>query len=266
MEGFVHDVLDNEQWWWEIGRRALVKSLLKRYDRGGPRHQILEIGCGGGALIQDLRPYGSAAGIDVGEPAVRNCYNRGLNTVALGDAMALPFQDELFDVVIAVDVLEHVKDDMRVLDEIYRVSKPSATIILTVPAFNFLWSRRDIQCHHYRRYRLEEVRTKVLGRGFRILKSTYINMPLFIPLLMMVKTGQLSSKGKPSIQMDYVLVPPPVNKILSQIVKYEARLLKHTNLPIGSSIACVARREGDGITISPNGSRALAPALQESNR
>jgi hypothetical protein len=63
---------------------------------------------------------------------------------------------------------------------------------------------------------------------------------------MMVKTGQLSSKGKPSIQMDYALVPPPVNKILSQVVKYEARLLKHSNLPIGSSIACVAKRNGNG--------------------
>ncbi len=247
METFVYDVLNNDDWWWEVGRRALVRNLLARYGGNGVngagahsrKPKILEIGCGSGSMLEDLRQFGSPYGLDVAEAAVPYWRARGLETVSLADTIALPFRDEQFDVLIAIDVLEHVDDDVAALHEMRRVCKPGAKVIVTVPAFQFLWSRRDEQCHHKRRYRLNEVRHKVEQGGFRILKSTYINMPLFFPLAMMVKAGQLSSRRAPSISMDYALVPPPINRLLSRVVEYEARLLRTVSLPIGSSIACV---------------------------
>lgn len=248
MEEFVYDVLNNDNWWWEVGRRSLVRNLLHRYGgnglngRNGKWPRILEIGCGAGAMLEDLEHYGSPVGMDIAEAAPQYWRKRRLDSVSLADATALPFREEQFDIVIAIDVLEHVDDDVTAVAEMRRVCRPGGKLIATVPAFKFLWSRRDVQCHHVRRYTLEEFRGKLVHGGFRVIKSTYINMPLFFPLLMMVKAGQLSSKRAPSIRMDYALVPPPINKLLSNVVEYEARLLRHISLPIGSSIACVGSR------------------------
>ena len=247
MEDFVYGVLNNDDWWWEVGRRALVKNLMRKYgangvSRNGARPRILEIGCGAGGMIEDLNHFGTPYGLDVAEAALPYWRERGLDSVGLGDIRALPYRDEQFDVVIAIDVLEHVDDDVSALAEMRRVCRTGGRLILTVPAFQLLWSRRDIQCHHKRRYRLEEMTHKLSHGGFRVIKSTYINMPLFFPLLLMVKAGQLSSKRAPSLRMDYALVPPTINKILSRVVEYEARLLRHASLPIGSSIACVGTK------------------------
>jgi SAM-dependent methyltransferase len=248
MEEFVYDVLNNDDWWWEVGRRSLVKNLLHRYGgnglngRNGQRPRILEIGCGAGGMLGDLEHFGSPVGMDIAEGAPQYWRERGLKTVSLGDATALPYDKEQFDIVIAIDVLEHIDDDAKAIEEMRRVCRPGGKLIATVPAFHFLWSRRDVQCHHMRRYTLDEFRSGLQRGGFRIIKSTYINMPLFFPLLMMVKAGQLSSKRAPSLRMDYALVPPPINKLLSNVVDYEAQLLRHISLPIGSSIACVGSK------------------------
>jgi len=247
MEDFVYDVLNDDDWWWEVGRRALVKSLMRKYGVGrasgdGARPKILEIGCGAGGMLEDLNHFGAPYGVDVAEAALPYWRERGLDSVGLGDTRALPYRDEQFDVVIAIDVLEHVDDDVGALSEIRRVCKSGGKVILTVPAFQLLWSRRDLQCHHKRRYRLGEMTQKMAHSGFKVLKSTYINMPLFFPLLMMVKAGQLSSKRAPSLRMDYALVPPAINRILCRVVEYEARLLRHASLPLGSSIACVGAK------------------------
>lgn len=247
MEEFVYEVLNHDEWWWEVGRRELVKNLLHRFGVNGVKNgrtndeppRILEIGCGSGALLQDLQHYGTAVGLDVAAPALANCRERGLDCVSLADVTALPFADEQFNVVIAVDVLEHVEDDAAAIREINRVTKKGGKVILTVPAFQMLWSRRDVQCHHHRRYLRDDFRARVERGGFKVLKSTYINLPLFFPLFMMVKAGRLSSKQAPSIRMDYALVPPPINRILSRVVEYEAKMLRRFSLPIGSSIAVV---------------------------
>src|SRR5574341_1625508 len=188
MDDFVYGVLNNDDWWWEVGRRALVRSLMRKFAPNGLtrncRPRILEIGCGAGGMLEDLDHYGMSYGLDIAEAALPFWRERGLDSVALGDTRALPYAEAQFDVVIAIDVLEHVDDDVDALREIRRVCKTGGRVIVTVPAFQLLWSRRDVQCHHKRRYRISEVRHKMEQGGFKILKATYINMPLFFPLLM----------------------------------------------------------------------------------
>jgi SAM-dependent methyltransferase len=240
MEDYVYDVSNQDRWWWILGRRALVTSLWSQYGKNRVSAVILDIGCGPGPILEELARFGAVHGVDISKAAVSYCHERGLDSVTLGDASALPYRDERFDLVISIDVLEHVDDDMSALAETYRVCRRGGTLIATVPAFNFLWSRRDEQLHHKRRYSLEQFRSKVSRAGFKVIRATYINMPFFVPLFLMIKTGQLSSRKAPSLKMDYALVPPPLNRILARVVEYEARLLSHTNLPIGSSIACVS--------------------------
>lgn len=241
MEEFVYDVIAQDKWWWSVGRRALVNSLVNRYANGANGHTVLEIGCGTGATIKDLESRGLIVGMDISPLALNHCRDKGIDTVCAADATKLPYRDEQFDLVITVDVLEHLDDDVSALGEIRRVCKPGGIIIFTVPAFRFLWSRRDDQAHHLRRYRLGEVKKKVQQAGLRIMRATYINMPLFVPLFLMVKVGYLLRRN-PSTTMDYVLVPPPINKVLSWVVRREADWLSRADLPIGTSIGCVAMR------------------------
>ncbi len=241
MEEFIYDVINLDSWWWEVGRRALVKSLVNRYANGANGQTVLEIGCGTGATMKELESRGLIVGMDISPLALGHCREKGIDTVCAADAARLPYRDEQFDLVISVDVLEHLDDDVSALHEIRRVCKPGGVIIFTVPAFKFLWSRRDDMAHHLRRYRLPEVKKKVQQAGLQIRRATYINLPLFVPLFLLVKVGYLLRRN-PSKTMDYVLVPSPVNKVLSWVVKREANWLARANLPIGTSIGCVATR------------------------
>ena len=239
MEDFVYDVYNEDQWWWSVGRRALVNKLFRRYGNGAKEPAILDIGCGAGTTLRELGNIGRAYGMDVSTTALKYCYQRGMNTALLGDASRLPYQDELFDFVISIDVMEHVEDDVGAIREMYRVAKAGATIVFTVPAFQFLWSRRDEQCHHHRRYRLAEVKEKTRAAGLEIVRASYVNLPLLVPLFLLVKVGHLIRRN-PSIKMDYVLVPPLVNKVLGWVVRAEARWLARLDLPLGTSTVCVA--------------------------
>lgn len=242
MEEYVYDVLKQDGWWWEVGRRALSRGLLRRYAKSngnGRKPRLLEIGCGSGALLEDLSADNVVYGMDVAEEALRICRERGLDCVSKGDVTALPYKDAAFDTVIAIDVLEHIDDDGAAVREIHRVCRPGGVLIVTVPAFQMLWSRRDIDHHHKRRYRVKEIRSRLKEGGFKVVKATYVNLPVFFPLFLMVKAGQLSPGGASSVSKDFGLVPAPANAVLSRLMVAEARLLPHVDLPFGSSIACV---------------------------
>lgn len=241
MEEFIYDVLNLDNWWWSVGRRALVKSMVSRYANNSGDQTVLDIGCGTGATIKELEAQGTVMGMDISPSALGYCRDREIDTVCAADAANLPYRDERFDLVVSVDVLEHVDDDIGALREIRRVCKPGGVIIFTVPAFRFLWSRRDDLAHHVRRYRLPEVKEKTREAGLRIVRATYINLPLLIPLFLMVKVGYLLRRN-PTTEMDYVLVPPPINKVLGWIVRGEACWLARADLPVGTSIACVATK------------------------
>ena len=234
---------EEDSWWWGVGRRALIRSLWRRY--GSPSHKptILEIGCGTGAMLTELGHLGAAYGLDVAPLAVRYCRERGIDSVCLGDAQALPYGDERFDLVVAIDVLEHLDDDAGALREILRVCRRGGTFIGTVPAFQFLWSGRDIQLHHRRRYTLGEIKAKITGAGFRVAKASYLNLPFFPVVFLLLHAGQFSATGY-NLKMDYALIPAAANRLVGRLVEYEAQLVAHVNLPLGTSAVWVARRPG----------------------
>jgi len=159
---------------------------------------------------------------------------------------ALPYRSAQFDGVICVDVLEHLEDDRAGLADIYRVLKPGGRLLATVPAFQSLWSRRDVQLHHKRRYTLAELRERVAAAGFRTLKISYINLTVFFPLWLMVKTGRLSAKEDAKVSVDFALLPGPVNRVLAGVAALESKVTSRVDLPVGSSIVCVAARPEEG--------------------
>jgi ubiquinone/menaquinone biosynthesis C-methylase UbiE len=108
-----------ESHWWYVGRRRIIQSLVEPIctTLNKPQPRILDVGCGTGANLKMLRAHGSAEGVDISEQAVEFCRERGLDSVKLGAAEELPYEDESFDLVTALDVIEHLDDDVAGLRE-----------------------------------------------------------------------------------------------------------------------------------------------------
>src|SRR3989344_4017825 len=154
--------------WWNVGRRRILKDVVTRHmDSRGAK--ILDVGCGPGGNILFLAEFGEVTGLDSSDEALSFARGRGFSRVVKGDGGALPFSDGTFHLVSALDVIEHIKDDERTLGEMFRVLKPGGLLLMTVPAYPWMWSEHDEALHHMRRYRAGELRTKIKNGGFLIL-------------------------------------------------------------------------------------------------
>ena len=229
-----------ESHWWFVGRRSIVLSALERgleYKKG---LNILDAGCGGGATLASLNRYGCAQGMELSEEAVDYARQRG-RKVARGSIERAPFASEGFDLALALDVIEHVPDDLAALGELYRVLRPGGSVLVTVPAFETLWSAHDVANGHYRRYTLAGLRERVEMSGFEVVNATYFNALLFPPILAVRRVKSLlrsSEKG----ESDIAELPRPLNGLLAGIFSSEARLVGRLRLPFGVSALCLARK------------------------
>ena len=239
MEEFIYDVLNQDRWWWTVGRRSLIRALIGRHVGSENQLKVLDIGCGTGTNLEVLRDYGTVHGMDVSPLALSYCHDRGIDRICRGDAAHLPFQDNSFDVIIGVDVLEHLEDDGAALREIHRVCKPEALLIAVVPAFQSLWSQRDEQHHHKRRYRIRQLRKRMTRAGFAVRRMTYANLLLPLPLFLLAKLERLTGR-RLNRNASFGLLPWPINRPLGWMMQLEAAWLRYADLPFGSSIACVA--------------------------
>src|SRR6185503_4814708 len=169
-----------ESHWWFVGRRQIIKSFLKRIvsdlksDRSHDPLHILDVGCGTGANLEMLSEFGNAEGVAVSSEALSFCQGRGLKQVKLGEAEALPYEDNSFDLVTGLDVVEHLDDDRAGLNEMRRVLRTNGRALLFVPAFMFLWGVQDDLSNHRRRYTLSELKTVVENAGFEVERATYV--------------------------------------------------------------------------------------------
>jgi SAM-dependent methyltransferase len=230
-----------ESHWWFVGRRRILSTFVERIIKalGNEDPKILDVGCGTGANLEMLSNFGNAEGVDVSPEALTFCRSRGLDRVKLGQAEALPFPDQSFDLVTGLDVVEHLDDDSIGLKEMRRVLKPGGYALLFVPAFMFLWGVQDDVSNHRRRYTASTLRSVVKKAGFEIERISYANLTFFMPILL----GRVLMRAtgfRPASENN--LTVSSLNGILGGIFGSEAALLKYINLPLGVSAICVARR------------------------
>src|SRR5579872_1235395 len=133
-----------DSYWWFVGRHDLALTFLRSAYPGRNDLTILDIGCGTGAMSEKLAAYGAVVSADFSPLALAFSRRRHLDRLCAADAMRLPFRDGAFDVIVALDILEHVSDDAAALREFYRVLKPGGRVIATVPAYQSLWSAHDV--------------------------------------------------------------------------------------------------------------------------
>src|SRR6185369_12154110 len=145
--------------------------------------RILDVGCGTGANLKMLAGLGRAEGVDISPQAVEFCRERGLDSVKLGAIEHLPYEANSFDVVTALDVVEHLDDDIAGLREMRRVLHLNGRVLLFVPAFMFLWGVQDEVSNHRRRYTLPRLLQAVEAAGFAVEWASYANISFFLPVL-----------------------------------------------------------------------------------
>lgn len=228
-------------YWWFVGRRKLVGEILQKEadDRGPVR--ILDVGCGTGANLAAFRRCGAAIGIDMSEEALELCSRRQVDAVCVAEVEKLPFPDDSFDVVTALDLLEHTDEDLIALAEMHRVCRPGGLLIAIVPAYGFLWSEHDEALQHRRRYTAHELRNKLTLSGFHLDRSTYFITALFWPILALrVYQGLFKKNSVPRTSLR--ILPPWINSLLVGILDLERWCLRGMNLPFGVSAVALARK------------------------
>ena len=227
--------------WWYKGRRELLLDIISiiKEELDKAHIKILDTGCGTGLHIKALQRYGDVNGLDFSKEALRFGKSRGNTSLICGSGDRLPFKSSVFDIVCALDVLEHIEDDLSAIREMRRVLSPGGYLILTVPAFQFLWSGHDLAAHHKRRYDKSELLHSLGFCGFRVCRSTYWNFLLF-PLVALIL---LLRKEEQETVTDLKALPGMANSSLLALLRLEkAMIRKDMSLPVGVSSLCVCRK------------------------
>jgi SAM-dependent methyltransferase len=227
--------LEDRHWWFR-GRRAVIRALLERGE-APQRPRVLDAGCGTGRNLAELQPTAAELhGVDRAAEAVQFCRQRGLDGVQQSELDHLPFDDGAFDLLLATDVVEHLDDDAGALRELKRVAAPGARLLVTVPAYQWLWSAHDDSHQHRRRYTRPQLVERVHTAGWEPLHATYFNAVLLAPIAAARRLGKGNGRS------DYDRTPAWLNTALEQPMRAEAQLIRRgAQLPAGVSIGLVAK-------------------------
>ncbi|MFH0773111.1 MAG: class I SAM-dependent methyltransferase [bacterium] len=229
-----------ETHWWHKAKRIHVEQLIATHIRT-TKPIILDVGCGTGKNMENLSHYGDVWGVDISKDALMFCKKRGIKQIKMGDVEHLPFPNNTFNIVCVLDVLEHT-DENSSIKEIKRVLKNNGFVILTVPAFDWLWSKWDEILHHKRRYTKKQLENIFIKEDFEIKKITYIYSFLIIPSLIIRKIKGLCQQ---SYSSDFQINNPIVNSLLLFLSKLEQKWINRYDMPFGTSVLCIAQKRNE---------------------
>jgi SAM-dependent methyltransferase len=228
--------------WWHVGRLEILRRELNRRlpaRRPDEPLEILNVGCGTGGTIRMLEAFGRVRNVDVSEHAISFTRRQGFESVEKVGSHLLPYPDSRFDVVAAFDVLEHIADDEAALAEWLRVLRPGGTLLLSVPAYQWLWSGHDVALHHHRRY----IRGQISGLAERVgLEVVRISYAIVFSLPLVVCFRFLERLRGGANSTSYVPVPESINRLFTALLRLEARLHRIVRFPAGSSVLATLRK------------------------
>jgi 2-polyprenyl-3-methyl-5-hydroxy-6-metoxy-1,4-benzoquinol methylase len=231
-EAFNEDVKDTN-WWWGKARMEIVSNCMKNIV--SRNMNILEIGAGYGRMTTMLSNYGCVKAIEPYPEAVDYLHELGVNTYQ-GTFESFNESDK-YGLVACFDVLEHIKDDKGALSKMESLIKDSGFLVITVPAYKFLWNRHDKMNDHYRRYTKNSL-LKILPANLIVRRISYYNTLLF-PLAVLDKLVLTKNRRSYSFNPSKI-----VNDVLYNIFVMEKKIMNYCNLPFGVSILLIAEKNG----------------------
>lgn len=236
-----------EDWfWWCVGTRRIFFELIATTEARG---RALDLGCGTGAVLTEFPPEWSlVVGCDSSLLALSFCRARGLRRLVCCSGTELPFASDSLDLVMAIDVIEHLDDDEACVREMVRLCRPGGWVLVHVPAFEILWTDKDDVNQHRRRYRRRQLVALMQRCGLRIDTVFHLNALLF-PVALLRALGQklrFSFRPRPPVSaatIDHLYrLPLWVNSFMTGFMAFEHRLFGASAPPFGMSLVCLARK------------------------
>lgn len=226
--------------WWFVTKKNIILDVIRRHFSPRSDTCVLDVGCGSGLMLSALENIGRTSGMDMSDEAIafsREIFKGVVRKGFLPEQV--PYDEESFDLITVLDVIEHLDADVDALKTMRSRLRPGGKMIVTVPAYMFLWSNFDVLNEHKRRYTRSELRSKLQAAGLTIEKISYFNSLLF-PVVFVVR--KLNSLLKCSSASDTDMPSRPMNFILKMIFGLEKYLLRFVNLPFGVSILAVVKK------------------------
>lgn len=234
--------LEKEHWWF-VARKKIISRVIDKYIKTNT-NQVLNVGAAGGASTEWLARYGEVTSVE-NDPYFLQHLQAHHTSVVDASILSLPFNDNSFDLVCVLDVLEHVENDRAAMLELQRVCKPSGFIIITVPAYQWLWSSHDVVNNHKRRYNEASLRTLVNDGDSLVWKDTsYFNFLLLPPIALARKISNIFyNKKHQKSDFETFKMKGFLNRILKKIFLAEISLAKWMRLPWGVSLIGVLQKQ-----------------------
>ncbi|WP_017930845.1 class I SAM-dependent methyltransferase [Robiginitomaculum antarcticum] len=231
------DELQDKHWWF-AARRNILTTLISTLKLGD-NARILEAGCGTGGNLHMLSQFGEVTAFEHDDDALIMARQKGSYTLAQGTLpQKSPHYAEPFDLIVAFDVVEHIEEDIESLKTLRQSLRPDGSIVITVPAFPFLWSKHDETHHHFRRYTRKNLRTVLEEAGYNVAYMSYFNTMLF-PVIAGIRT--LKKIFGMTGSADDTMPTKAVNSILQKVFASERHWVGKVSMPFGVSLVAVAK-------------------------
>ncbi|MEQ8822261.1 MAG: class I SAM-dependent methyltransferase [Sumerlaeia bacterium] len=237
-----------DTYWWFQGRLKMIMTILDTYLPEKPRPgRVLDVGCGTGLMLRTIAEW-RPIGFDFSHLALEFSASKGAENLVRGDVVKLPFADESLDLILALDLMEHVERDDLLIREFNRVLRPGGCLMATVPAHQYLWSDHDIALHHFRRYSHKSLLQLLADGGLQPIKYSYgisFVHPGIVAFRMLQRAKQrLLPRKNGQAKAHLIPLPGPLNRAMIGLLHTEASLLRRMNLPQGTSLMTLARKTG----------------------
>lgn len=234
--------LESKNFWFRV-RNEIILWAIKKYCNNPS--SFLEIGCGTGFVTEAIAlnfPESNIYGSEYFQEGLEYAKKRLPNATLLQlDARKLPYEDEFF-AIGAFDVLEHIKEDCQVLNQIYKALKPNGFLFITIPQHSWLWSPLDEYACHERRYSRKELHHKVRSAGFKIIRSTSF-VTMLLPIMLASRLFKKNKTYKDADFLSELKLTPIINLFFLVLLKLDAILIRlGLNLPCGGSRILIAKK------------------------
>ena len=226
--------------WWYRGRRSVLGRVVADLPLAADA-RILDAGCGSGRNMVELARHGTVTGVELSKTSVCLARARDAGEVIEGSVMEMPLDGDSFDLAASLDVIEHLEDDLGALRELRRVVKPGGSLLVTVPAYQWLWSEHDVINHHHRRYTRRTLLAVAEQAGWECMRTTYFNS-LLLPVAILLRVLDRLSTRTTESSLDLWVPPEPLNWLLERPLALEAALIgRGGRIPAGLSLLATFR-------------------------
>jgi SAM-dependent methyltransferase len=227
--------------WWYRGRRKVLDGVLASLNLPAPA-RVLDAGCGSGRNMVELARLGEVTGVELSDTSVALARERDVGEVIAGSVLEMPFAEDSFDLAVSLDVIEHLEDDLGAMRELRRTVAPGGALLVTVPAYQWLWSGHDVINHHHRRYTRRTLQRVAEQAGWQQARTTYFNS-LLLPAAIVLRVLDRVNRAKTTeTSLDLWVPPEPLNWLLERPLALESQLLaRGGRIPAGLSLLAVFR-------------------------